>query len=55
MVNTPIEHPKWPQAQRALRAAIKKEGSRRYMRFYRRDSVEKGWELVDLNYSSLGA
>lgn len=55
LVNTPIEHPKWPQAQRALRAAIKKEGARRYMRFYRRESVKDAWELIDLNYSSLGA
>ena len=55
LVNTPIEHPKWPSAQRALRAAIKKDGSRRYMRFYHRESVEQNWQLVDLNYSSLGA
>lgn len=48
-----LSHPKWPLAKEAIADAVQKCGSRRYIRFYQRETGRDAWEQVDLNFSSL--
>ncbi|MBA4783376.1 MAG: DUF3164 family protein [Rhizobiales bacterium] len=44
-----IEDPRWQQAMRALRDAIRVVGSKLYMRFYKRSSQDAPWQAVSLD------
>lgn len=44
-----IADPRWKRAMEAIRASIRVTGSKEYVRFYRRRSVEAGWEAVTID------
>jgi len=48
-----LQHPRWPDAVRAINDAVETAGSRSYIRFYRRENSEARWEQINLNFSSL--
>lgn len=44
-----IEDGRWQRAMEAIRASIRVTGSKEYVRFYRRRTVEAGWEAVTID------
>lgn len=48
-----LQHLKWPLAREAIADAVVKAGSKRYVRFYRRETPRDAWQQIDLNFSSL--
>jgi len=43
-----IAHPKWKLAMQALSEAVQVTGSKRYVRFYRRNGSGDGYEQIAL-------
>lgn len=46
-----IEDPRWQEAMRAIRDAMRVTGSKKYVRFYERDSREASWNAVTIDLS----
>ncbi|MDI9407713.1 MAG: DUF3164 family protein [Candidatus Pacebacteria bacterium] len=46
------ENPNWNKAMDVLNDSIRVIASKEYMRFYRRDKVEDGWEAITVNIAS---
>ncbi|WP_029056988.1 DUF3164 family protein [Stappia stellulata] len=44
-----IEDPRWQEAMRAIRDAMRVTGSKEYVRFYRRDRVTDRWQAVTID------
>lgn len=44
-----IEDPRWKEAMRAIREAMRVTGSKEYVRFYRRETVTDRWEAVTID------
>jgi hypothetical protein len=44
-----ITDPRWIQAMRAIRDAMRVEGSKTYVRCYRRESADHGWQAVTID------
>ncbi len=44
-----IEDPRWQEAMRAIREAMRVTGSKEYVRFYRRETVTDRWEAVTID------
>ncbi|QND45328.1 DUF3164 family protein (plasmid) [Rhizobium lusitanum] len=44
-----IEDPRWQEAMRAIRDAMRVTGSKEYVRFYKRASVSDGWQAVTID------
>ncbi len=44
-----IEDPRWQEAMRALRAAMRVVGSKTYVRCYRRDTPDGAWQAVTID------
>lgn len=51
--NLKLNHPRWPSAEQALSDAVETIGSRMYLRFYHRETSQKPWQQVELNFSRL--
>jgi hypothetical protein len=45
--------PKWESAMRAIRDAVRWEGEKPYLRFYRRQPPDKKWVMVSLDMAAL--
>ncbi|MBM9400352.1 DUF3164 family protein [Gluconacetobacter azotocaptans] len=48
-----LDHPKWPDAQRAIADSIDTRGSKTHIRFYERESRDKEWRQIPLQFSAL--
>ncbi len=48
-----IEHPKWQEAMEIIDDATQIVSSRSYIRFYKRESIEKPWKQISLDFSSI--
>lgn len=46
-----IEDPRWQEAMRAIRDAMRVTGSKEYVRFYERASLEAAWNAVTIDLS----
>ncbi|MCM0751927.1 sulfate transporter [Brucella pseudogrignonensis] len=44
-----IEDPRWQEAMRAIREAMRITGSKEYVRFYERASIKDGWRPVTID------
>ncbi|MCC5780777.1 DUF3164 family protein [Nitratireductor sp. B36] len=44
-----IDDPRWMEAMRAIREAMRVTGSKEYVRFYRRQTVQDRWEAVTID------
>lgn len=44
-----IEDPRWQEAMRAIREAMRITGSKEYVRFYERASIKDGWRAVTID------
>lgn len=44
-----IEDPRWQKAMKAIRDAMRVEGSKTYVRCHRRDKVEAGWQAITID------
>ncbi len=44
-----IDDPRWKKAMEAVRDAIRVTGSKEYVRFYKRDSVEGDWQAITID------
>ncbi|WP_186390388.1 DUF3164 family protein, partial [Stappia sp. TSB10P1A] len=44
-----IEDPRWQEAMRAIREAMRVTGSKEYVRFYRRSRVTDRWDAVTID------
>ncbi|MEC9243432.1 MAG: DUF3164 family protein, partial [Pseudomonadota bacterium] len=49
LLHLEIEDPRWQEAMRAIRDAMRVTGSKEYVRFYRRASVTDRWEAVTID------
>lgn len=49
LLHLEIEDPRWKEAMRAIRDAMRVTGSKEYVRFYRRASVTDRWEAVTID------
>lgn len=50
-----IEDERWKRAIDAIREAMRVTGSKQYVRFYERASVEDGWKAVTIDLAKVGA
>ncbi|GFE94842.1 DUF3164 family protein [Acetobacter persici] len=48
-----LDHPLWPDAQRAIEDSIQTIGSRLQIRFYEREKSDLDWKQIPLQFSSL--
>lgn len=48
-----IKHPKWQSAMQAITDSMRVIGSKAYVRTYRRDTADAGWEMIQLNIASV--
>lgn len=48
-----ITHPKWIEAMDIIDEAVEIVGSKSYIRFYKRESVDKKWENISLDFAAL--
>lgn len=48
-----IKHPKWQSAMKAITDSMRVVGSKAYVRTYRRDTADAGWEMIQLNIASV--
>lgn len=48
-----IDDPRWKQAVEAIRDAMRIVGSKTYIRFYERDSIEAGWKAVSIDLAKV--
>lgn len=55
LLRTPVEDPRWQEAQRALKDCIRPEGTKEYMRFRRRACPTDKWENVTIDIASTDA
>ncbi|WP_311272358.1 MULTISPECIES: DUF3164 family protein [unclassified Rhizobium] len=44
-----IQDPRWQEAMRAIREAMRITGSKEYVRFYKRDAVTDGWRAITID------
>ncbi|MGO8065154.1 DUF3164 family protein [Rhizobium leguminosarum] len=44
-----IDDPRWQDAMRAIREAMRITGSKEYVRFYKRASVTDGWQAITID------
>ncbi|CUW88094.1 DUF3164 family protein, partial [Agrobacterium genomosp. 2] len=44
-----IEDTRWKKAMEAIRDAIRVTGSKEYVRFYKRDSLEADWQAITID------
>ncbi len=44
-----IDDPRWKEAMRAIREAIRVTTSKEYVRFYERDTLESAWRAVTID------
>jgi len=44
-----IDDPRWKKAMEAVRDAIRVTGSKEYVRFYKRDTVEADWQAITID------
>lgn len=47
-----IEHPAWIEAMRALKDSIRPEGSKEYVRFYRRADARAAWQVISIDLAA---
>lgn len=50
-----IQDPRWKEAMRAIRDAMRVICSKEYVRFYVRDSIENDWTAITINMAKAGA
>jgi hypothetical protein len=48
-----VGEPEWEQAMKAIREAVRYEGEKPYLRFYRRQLPDKKWVMVGLDLAAL--
>ncbi|WP_298815436.1 DUF3164 family protein [uncultured Roseibium sp.] len=48
-----IDDPRWKKAMDAIRDAMRVTGSKSYLRFYRRDTPDAGWEAVTIDLAKV--
>lgn len=48
-----IKHPKWQSAMQAITDSMRVIGSKAYVRTYRRDTADAGWEMIQLNIAAV--
>lgn len=46
-----IEDARWNRAMEAIRASIRVTGSKEYVRFYQRSSLDEGWQAITIDLS----
>ncbi|MCA2408442.1 DUF3164 family protein [Rhizobium leguminosarum bv. viciae 248] len=50
-----IDDPRWQDAMRAIREAMRITGSKEYVRFYKRASIADGWQAITIDLAKAGA
>ncbi|MBX9634506.1 MAG: DUF3164 family protein [Magnetospirillum sp.] len=48
-----VDDPRWPDFCRAIDDAVKPDGSKRYIRLYRRDNHQAAWQMVPLDLAAV--
>ncbi|KPU84938.1 hypothetical protein JI58_00655, partial [Marinosulfonomonas sp. PRT-SC04] len=48
-----LKHPNWQSAMQAITDSMRVIGSKAYVRTYRRDTADAGWEMIQLNIASV--
>jgi hypothetical protein len=48
-----VDDPRWPDFCRAIDDAVQPDGSKRYIRIYRRTNVQSAWEMVPLDLAAV--
>ncbi|MGO4196567.1 DUF3164 family protein [Rhizobium sp. YAF28] len=48
-----IDDPRWQDAMRAIREAMRVTGSKEYVRFYKRGSIEKKWQNITIDLAKV--
>lgn len=48
-----VDDPRWPDFCRAVDDAVQPDGSKRYIRLYRRPTVQDGWQMIPLDLAAV--
>jgi len=48
-----VDDPRWPDFCRAIDDAVQPDGSKRYTRLYRRQTIQDGWQMIPLDLAAV--